>query len=280
MADLPEQETWDGVRQLETSDRALGGPGGVMNEPMRNLTNRTAYLKKTLEGKTGAASTTMAGITKLNSATNSTSESEAATPKAVKVAYDLASSKLSSVPASSTSVSGIVKLNTAINSTATTEAATPSAVKQAYDLASSASGNANNRLSKSANFSDIESVSEALNNLGLLEAAKRDVGIGVNQIPDMSFFASSINGGYGYIMHPSGIIEQYILVTIPSGQRSISASTPIAWPTKCVDIQVTHYGSAAYYGTAIPNSNSTFTIHLQPSTSGGAAAFFVKLTGY
>ncbi|QBH95781.1 hypothetical protein EKN56_06270 [Limnobaculum zhutongyuii] len=98
MADLPEQEAWEGVRQLETSDRALGGPGGVMNAPLRNLTNRTAYLKKALDGKTGAASTTTAGIVKLSSATNSDSSTDAATASAVKKAYDLADSKLSSIP--------------------------------------------------------------------------------------------------------------------------------------------------------------------------------------
>lgn len=90
MADLPEQEVWDGVYQLETSDRALGGLGGVMNKPLRNLTNRTSFLKKTLEEKTGEATTLKMGIVKLNSAINSNSETDASTPKAVKAAYDLA----------------------------------------------------------------------------------------------------------------------------------------------------------------------------------------------
>ena len=119
-----------------------------------------------------------------------------------------------------------------------------------------------------------------MENVGLSEAAKRGVGNGDRQIPDMSFFDSSISNGYGYIMHPSGIIEQYILVSVLGGQRQVTASTPIAWPTRCVDIQVTHYGSAAFYGTAVPGTNSTFTVHLQPSAPGAAAAFFVKLTGY
>jgi hypothetical protein len=41
-----------------------------------------------------AASTSAAGIVQLNSATNSTSTTQAATPSAVKAAYDLAASKL------------------------------------------------------------------------------------------------------------------------------------------------------------------------------------------
>jgi phage-related tail fiber protein len=42
-----------------------------------------------------AASTGAAGIAQLNSATNSTSTTQAATPSAVKAAYDLAAGKLS-----------------------------------------------------------------------------------------------------------------------------------------------------------------------------------------
>ncbi|MCM2711311.1 phage tail protein, partial [Escherichia coli] len=45
-------------------------------------------------------------------------------------------------------------------------------------------------MDKSANGSDIENVSVFLQNLGLGEAAKRNVGTGDNQIPDMGAFAS------------------------------------------------------------------------------------------
>jgi microcystin-dependent protein len=46
MANLPETATWDaGVYQLETTDPVLGGPNGTSNVPLKNLANRTAYLK-------------------------------------------------------------------------------------------------------------------------------------------------------------------------------------------------------------------------------------------
>lgn len=48
-------------------------------------------LSKNVSNTVPAASTTVAGITKLSSATNSNDETMAATPKAVKAAYDLAS---------------------------------------------------------------------------------------------------------------------------------------------------------------------------------------------
>ncbi|MBB9329497.1 tail fiber protein, partial [Escherichia coli] len=82
----------------------------------------------------------------LSSATNSTSETQAATPKAVKAAYDLAAGKapvshthpwsqITDVPAASLTVKGTVQLSSATNSTSETQAATPKAVKAVYDLA-------------------------------------------------------------------------------------------------------------------------------------------------
>ncbi|AVD47672.1 tail fiber protein [Salmonella enterica] len=92
---------------------------------------------------------TQKGIVKLNSATDSTSTTEAATPSAVKAAMDKASAaapashihawgQITGVPDGTLTQKGIVKLNNATDSTSTTEAATPSAVKAAMDKASAA----------------------------------------------------------------------------------------------------------------------------------------------
>ncbi|EQB9341903.1 tail fiber protein [Escherichia coli] len=80
------------------------------------------------------ASLTAKGFTQLSSATNSTSETLAATPKAVKAAYDLANGKYTAQDAT-TARKGLVQLSSAANSTSETLAATPKAVKAAYDLA-------------------------------------------------------------------------------------------------------------------------------------------------
>ncbi|CAH2872842.1 hypothetical protein SEN2437_40220 [Salmonella enterica subsp. enterica serovar Virchow] len=80
------------------------------------------------------ASLTAKGITQLSSATDSTSEVLAATPKAVKAAYDLANGKYTAQDAT-TAQKGIVQLSSATNSTSEVLAATPKAVKAAYDLA-------------------------------------------------------------------------------------------------------------------------------------------------
>ncbi|HGD8906205.1 TPA: tail fiber protein [Escherichia coli] len=80
------------------------------------------------------ASLTARGFVQLSSATNSTSETLAATPKAVKAAYDLANAKYTAQDAT-TARKGIVQLSSTTNSTSETLAATPKAVKAAYDLA-------------------------------------------------------------------------------------------------------------------------------------------------
>ncbi|MDM4842510.1 tail fiber protein [Escherichia coli] len=80
------------------------------------------------------ASLTAKGFVQLSSATNSVSETQAATPKAVKAAYDLANGKYTAQDASTTR-KGLVQLSSVTNSTSETQAATPKAVKAAYDLA-------------------------------------------------------------------------------------------------------------------------------------------------
>ena len=78
------------------------------------------------------ATLTAKGFTQLSSATDSTSESVAATPKAVKAAYDLAKGKYTAQDAT-TSQKGIVQLSSATDSTSESVAATPKAVKAIND---------------------------------------------------------------------------------------------------------------------------------------------------
>ncbi|EOE5114821.1 phage tail protein [Salmonella enterica] len=90
------------------------------------------------------ATTARKGIVQLSSATNSDSETLAATPKAVKAAYDLAAGKapsnhthsweqITNVPVASLTVRGITQLSSATNSTSETLAATSKAVKVVMD---------------------------------------------------------------------------------------------------------------------------------------------------
>ena len=86
------------------------------------------------------ATTSRAGIVMLESSTGSQAEDRAATPKAVKAAYDKAveavnAARAISIPTASTSRAGIVQLESSTGSQAEDRAATPKAVKAAYDKA-------------------------------------------------------------------------------------------------------------------------------------------------
>lgn len=80
------------------------------------------------------ATLTVKGFTQLSSATDSLSETLAATPKSVKAAYDLASGKYTAQDAT-TGQKGIVQLSSTTDSASETLAATPKAVKAANDNA-------------------------------------------------------------------------------------------------------------------------------------------------
>ncbi|WP_370621192.1 phage tail protein [Citrobacter cronae] len=108
------------------------------------------------------------GFTQLSSATDSTSESLAATPKAVKAAYDLADGKYTAQDAS-TAQKGIVQLSSATDSSDEAQAATPKAVKIAMD-------NANARLAKDRNGADIPNPQLFVQNIGLQETVGKAAG--------------------------------------------------------------------------------------------------------
>jgi len=109
------------------------------------------------------ASTSVKGAVQLSDSTSTTSSILAATPTAVKAAYDAAAAKVASVTAgsgrvtiggtataptvdvaaASTTVAGIVQLSDSTSTTSSVLAATPTAVKAAYDLAAGKASTAN-----------------------------------------------------------------------------------------------------------------------------------------
>ncbi|EOA3302257.1 hypothetical protein ACHZKS_003596 [Yersinia enterocolitica] len=83
-------------------------------------------------------------------------------------------------------------------------------------------------LDASSNGSDIPDKAAFLSNLGLGDAAKKSVGTGVNQIPDMSSFISSFAQN-GYFKFPGGLIIQWGEVT-GSTTATVPANFPIPFP--------------------------------------------------
>ncbi|HED0391995.1 TPA: hypothetical protein ACJ75O_003786, partial [Yersinia enterocolitica] len=88
-------------------------------------------------------------------------------------------------------------------------------------------------LQKANNLSEIKTagpaaVAQTLLNLGLGDAAKKSVGTGVNQIPDMSSFISSFTQN-GYFKFPGKLIIQWGEVT-GSTTATVPANFPIPFP--------------------------------------------------
>ncbi|EOM7630922.1 hypothetical protein ACMA6Y_001141 [Escherichia coli] len=97
-------------------------------------------------------------------------------------------------------------------------------------------------LSRSNPFGDIKAdgaaaIAAALTNLGLGEAAKRNVGTGANQIPDMGSFTLSVSGT-GYQKLPSGFILQWGSIGAPGIAQDVVTHFPIAFPNRCLRVLV------------------------------------------
>ncbi|MFS3771683.1 tail fiber protein [Escherichia coli] len=136
-----------------------------------------------------SASLTAKGTVQLSSATNSESETEAATPKAVKALHDMLTSKYTGQDAT-TGRKGIVQLSSATNSNSETLAATPKAVKAAYDLANSKASAAHthrwDQITDAPVFSSVarvimgkQSIKDILDYFGLGEGSTLPVGVPV-----------------------------------------------------------------------------------------------------
>lgn len=131
-------------------------------------------------------------------------------------------------------------------------------------------------LSRANPFADIESdgaaaISTALTNLGLGEAAKRDVGTGAGQIPDMSAW-SLPSGGVGM---PNGIHFRYGYVTV-TGDKVFS--TP--FPNQCFGIVFgqTYLNNGWLFGPAfLENSvNKNGFTFMDIAWSGNSGDFVIK----
>lgn len=110
-------------------------------------------------------------------------------------------------------------------------------------------------------------------NLDLGEAAKRNVGTGANQIPDMSSYAS----GSGWRKMPDGSIEQWGGIRFPSEHEPVSANVSFPIPfTQTPDIIIVFdggFGGGNMWG-ATNWSTTGFIAHCNYGLEGGV--FFAK----
>lgn len=185
MANLKEQEKWEeGIYQIEENDPVLGGENGITNKPIKQLANRTLWLKKFLEllGKKSApkdltadststadesghshklpvGSTTQKGIWQATSDTGVDSDGLVLTAKAGKKLAQM----IAVVQLALNNYIPLNKRSSSVNSNDENNVATSKAVKTAYDKgieaknaadnaqqsAEAANTNANSRVAKS-----------------------------------------------------------------------------------------------------------------------------------
>lgn len=102
-------------------------------------------------------------------------------------------------------------------------------------------------------MADAGLVDEVLKNLGLGEAAKRDVGTGANQIPDMSSWTAGISPDAIWIRFPDGTIIQMGA----SGTSNTDITFPIPFPSQCMIFIAMPRSSAstAFIGTVQEDSS-------------------------
>lgn len=160
------------------------------------------------------------GFTQLSSAIDSASEVLAATPKAVKAAYDLAKGKYAAQDAT-TAQKGIVQLSSAKDSVSEVLAATPKAVKTAYDNAAAANKNASERVSK---FGD--SMTGTLNQDAITQSTYNLTALSNATTGNKNYLRKMRGGATDTIWHETVQGGEYRLATgITDAQEELAIST-------------------------------------------------------
>ena len=111
------------------------------------------------------------------------------------------------------------------------------------------------------------------------EAAKRDVGTGGNQIPDMSAFPSGTN----WFQLPSGhIVQIFSMTVLGADANGTSANYPIAFPTTMIAVSALWSdGTVANAPTykLMGNMTNRTTVTLKVSSSSGTYGTMIIAVG-
>ncbi|MGD8206436.1 gp53-like domain-containing protein, partial [Pantoea sp. FN0305] len=107
---------------------------------------------------------------------------------------------------------------------------------------------------------------------GLSEAAKREVGTGSNQIPDMSAFAFTKGNPLSYQL-PGGLILKAGNSTIAATEYTKSVTFPVAFPNACIaagPIGVEEATSVYAFGQCVSRSAGGLLIAVYGGNAGYA----------
>lgn len=225
MANLPETPQWEeGIYQIEVSDPVLGGPDGISNRQGKQLASRTLYLKQQVEkGGTDLAKHIAAA--------------DPHTQYAPKASPIFTGTPTAPTPANSDNSKKLATTEFVAKALAALAGSAPETLDTLKELADALGNDPNfattvlnklaEKLAKDQNGADIPDPALFVKNLGLGEAAKRNVGTGDNQIPDMGAFAS----GSGWFRLPGGYIVQFGTFS-GNTTRFISGHFPIPFPNR------------------------------------------------
>lgn len=238
MANLPETPQWEeGIYQIEVSDPVLGGPDGISNRQGKQLASRTLYLKQQVEKGGSDLAKHIAAA-------------DPHTQYAPKASPTFTGTPTAPTPANSDNSKKLATTEFVAKALAALAGSAPKTLDTLKELADALGNDPNfattvlnklaEKLAKDQNGADIPDPALFVKNLGLGEAAKRDVGTGENQIPDMASFAS----GDGWMKLPNGKILQYgrgaVTPTLSTQTMRITFSIP--FPKKADCAMLTHSG--------------------------------------
>lgn len=148
-----------------------------------------------------------------------------------------------------------------------------------------------NKLQRTDPFGDIKAdgasaIAAALSNLGLGEAAKKNVGTGANQIPDMNSFTFGSTTTADWYKLPGGLLIQSGINAVGYIGSPFTIGLPVAFSNANYRI-VASYDNAradATYGfamSALPSTASAFTINSSSNASVGPVyAYWIAIGKY
>ncbi|EOZ1555632.1 hypothetical protein ACQK1D_001394 [Escherichia coli] len=131
-------------------------------------------------------------------------------------------------------------------------------------------------------FTDFAMCNRFSKNLQLGEAAKREVGTGANQIPDMNNFSSN-RGSAGYQKLPSGLILQWGAGIAGTGSVANTGNTinfPIAFPNQCFQVVTSYDNGGGVIVAGSAGSQTTTSFLLRCDATGGSYNFRWFAMGY
>ncbi|EPI0027032.1 gp53-like domain-containing protein [Escherichia coli] len=232
MANLPETPQWEeGIYQIEVSDPVLGGPDGISNRQGKQLASRTLYLKQQVEKGGSELAKHIAAA-------------DPHTQYAPKASPTFTGTPTAPTPANSDNSKKLATTEFVAKALAALAGSAPETLDTLKELADALGNDPNfattvlnklaEKLAKDQHGADIPDPALFVKNLGLGEAAKRDVGNGQNQIPDMSAWECGGDTTTGWRRSPDGYIEQWGLTEATTNEVLINF--PIPFPTAVISI--------------------------------------------